>query len=61
MQEWLPEGHLARYVLEVVEGLDLKALERAHGGRGSAAYPPATRRSLLICGYATGCYFSRKL
>jgi hypothetical protein len=28
VQEWLPEGHLAWYVVEVVEGLDLSALER---------------------------------
>ena len=29
VQDWLPEGHLARYVVEVVEGLDLSELERA--------------------------------
>jgi transposase len=61
VQEWLPEGHLARYVVEVVEGLDLRELERAYGGRGSAAYHPATLLSLLIYGYATGCYSSRKI
>ena len=32
VQEWLPEGHLARYVVEVVEGLDLSELERAYAG-----------------------------
>ena len=61
VQEWLPEGHLARYVAEVVEGLDLSELERAYGGRGSAPYHPATLLSLLIYGYATGCYSSRKI
>ena len=61
VQEWLPEGHLARYVAEVVEGLDLSDLERAYGGRGSAPYHPATLLSLLIYGYATGCYSSRKI
>jgi transposase len=61
VQAWLPEGHLARYVVEVVEGLDLSDLERAYGGRGSAAYHPATLLSLLIYGYATGCYSSRKI
>jgi hypothetical protein len=30
VQEWLPEGHLARYLVEVVEGLDLGDLERAY-------------------------------
>ncbi len=55
--EWLPEVHLARYVVDVVEGLDLSALERAYAGRGS----PATLLSLLIYGYATGTLFSRKI
>jgi transposase len=48
MQEWLPEGHLARYVVEVVEGLDVGELERAYAGRGSLLYHPATLLSLLI-------------
>jgi len=61
VQEWLPEGHLARYVVEVVEGLDLGDLERAYAGKGSAAYHPALLLSLLIYGYATGCYSSRKI
>ena len=61
VQEWLPEGHLARYVVEVVEGLDLSELERAYAGKGSEAYHPAMLLSLLIYGYATGCYSSRKI
>lgn len=61
VQDWLPERHLARYVVEVVEGLDLRELERAYAGRGSAPYHPAMLLSLLIYGYATGCYSSRKI
>ncbi len=61
VQEWLPEGHLARYVVEVVEGLDLSELERDYGGRGSDPYHPATLLALLIYGYATGCFSSRKI
>jgi transposase len=61
VQEWLPEAHLARYVVDVVEGLDLLALERAYAGRGSEAYHPATLLSLLIYGYATGTFSSRKI
>jgi transposase len=61
VQEWLPEGHLARYVVEVVEGLDLSELERAYAGRGSEPYHPATLLGLLIYGYATGCFSSRKI
>ncbi|MBL0353861.1 MAG: IS1182 family transposase [Dechloromonas sp.] len=61
VQDWLPKAHLARYVVDVVEGLDLSALERAYAGRGSEAYPPATLLSLLIYGYATGTFSSRKI
>ena len=61
VQEWLPEAHLARYVVDVVEGLDLSELERAYAGRGSAAYHPAMLLSLLIYGYATGTFSSRKI
>jgi transposase len=61
IQEWLPEGHLARYVVEVVEQLDLSALERAYAGRGYDAYPPAMLLSLLIYGYATGTFSSRQI
>lgn len=61
VQEWLPESHLARYVVDVVEGLDLSALERAYAGHGSDAYHPATLLSLLIYGYATGTFSSRKI
>ncbi|HHK4595411.1 TPA: IS1182 family transposase [Pseudomonas aeruginosa] len=61
VQDWLPEPHLARYVVEVVEGLDLSKLESVYAGRGSAAYHPAMLLSLLIYGYATGAYSSRKI
>jgi transposase len=61
VQEWLPKAHLARYVVDVVEGLDLSTLERAYAGRGSDAYHPATLLSLLIYGYATGTFSSRKI
>jgi transposase len=61
VQDWLPESHLARYVVDVVEGLDHSELERAYAGRGSDAYHPATLLSLLIYGYATGMFSSRKI
>mgnify|MGYP003296220754 CR=1 FL=1 len=61
VQEWLPEAHLARYVVDVVERLDLSELERAYAGCGSDAYHPATLLSLLIYGYATGTFSSRKI
>ncbi|SER89183.1 Transposase [Azotobacter beijerinckii] len=55
------DSHLARYVVDVVEGLDLSELERAYSGRGSDAYHPAMLLSLLIYGYATGTHSSRKI
>jgi transposase/IS5 family transposase len=61
VQDWLPESHLARYVVDVVEGLDLSELERAYAGRGSDAYHPAMLLSLLIYGYATGTHSSRRI
>lgn len=61
VQDWLPKAHLARYVVDVVEGLDLSALEQAYAGKGSDAYHPATLLSLLIYGYATGTFSSRKI
>ena len=51
VQDWLPESHLARYVVDVVESLALSELANAYAGRGSDAYHPATLLSLLIYGY----------
>ncbi|HEX7323998.1 MAG TPA: IS1182 family transposase [Rhodanobacteraceae bacterium] len=61
VEDWLPEAHLARFVVEVVDKLDLSALTRQYAGRGSAAHHPAVLLALLIYGYATGVHSSRKL
>ncbi|MEO6421410.1 MAG: IS1182 family transposase [Candidatus Nitrotoga sp.] len=61
MHDWLPEQHLARFVVEIVEQLDLKSLERAYRGAGSAPFHPALLLSILVYGYATGVFSSRKL
>jgi transposase len=61
VNEWLPSDHLARFVVEVIEQLDLSALTRQYGGRGSAAYHPAVLLGLLIYGYASGVHSSRKI
>lgn len=50
VQDWLPETHLARYIANVIESLDLSGIERAYAGRGSDAYHPASLMSLLIYG-----------
>jgi transposase len=61
VQAWLPEDHLARFVVEIVDGLELGPLTRAYGGRGSDAFPPAMMVALLFYGYATGVFASRQL
>jgi len=61
IDEWLPEKHLARFVVEVVDGLDLSAMVRSYRGSGSASYHPALLLGVLVYGYATGVFSSRKL
>jgi transposase len=41
LDEWLPERHLARFVVEVIDGLDLSAMVQSYRGSGSAGYHPA--------------------
>jgi transposase len=61
IDEWLPENHLARFVVEIVSQLDLTPLKRQYAGRGSEAFHPEMLLSLLFYGYATGVFSSRKL
>ena len=37
VQEWLPEDHLARFIVDVIEQLDLSAIDESYAGRGSDA------------------------
>jgi transposase len=65
LDDWLPEVHLARYVVDVVKELDrsgaLTDLVQAYGRRGSKSYHPAVLLALLIYGYATGVFSSRAI
>lgn len=61
VDEWLPEQHLARFVVEVIEGLDLRAMSGSYRGSGSASYYPRMLLGILVYGYATGVFSSRKL
>jgi transposase len=61
VDEWLPERHLARFVVEVIEGLDLRSMSGSYRGSGEASYPPQLLLGLIIYGYATGVFSSRKL
>jgi transposase len=64
LQDWLPEGHLARFIAEVTDQLDLTALYATYerqDGRGLAAYHPLMMTRLLLYGYAIGVRSSRAL
>ena len=61
IEEWLPQRHLARFVVEVIDGLDLTVMSKSYRGTGSACYHPAALLGLLVYGYATGVFSSRKL
>ena len=61
VDEWLPQRHLARFVVEVVERLDLRVMTGSYRGSGEASYHPQLLLGLIIYGYATGVFSSRKL
>ena len=61
VEDWLPKDHLARFVVDIVDQLDLSALTRQYRGSGSAAYHPTVMLGLLVYGYATGVYSSRRI
>lgn len=61
LQDWLPEDHLARFIVDIVSQLNLRSLSETYAGKGSKAYHPEVLLSLLFYGYATGVYSSRKI
>jgi len=61
VDEWLPERHLARFVVEVIAGLDLRAMTGSYRGSGEASYHPQLLLGIMVYGYATGVFSSRKL
>jgi transposase len=61
VDEWLPQRHLARFVVEVIAGLDLRAMTGSYRGSGEASYHPKLLLGIIIYGYATGVFSSRKL
>jgi transposase len=61
VQDYLPDDHLARFVVDIVEQLDLSHLSAVYSGRGSKPFHPALLVALLFYSYATGVFSSRKL
>ena len=61
IQDWLPERHLARFIVDIVSQLNLRPLAETYAGKGLKAYHPEILLSLLFYGYATGVFSSRKI
>ena len=63
VRDWLPEGHLAWFVLEVVERLDLRAIYGAYraDGSGRPAHEPAMMVALIVYAYCVGERSSRQV
>jgi transposase len=62
--DWLPQGHLAYFILDVVDQLDLSEIEaavQASDPRGTRPYSPAMMMALLVYGYCVGVRSSRKI
>ena len=63
VREWLPEGHLAHHVSDLVDGLDLTAFYVPYEGDGrrNAPYEPRMMLKVLVYAYATGVFSSRRV
>src|SRR5581483_11314931 len=62
--DWLPQGHLAYFVLELVRELDLSPIEDAiqsKDPRGVRPYSPRMMTALLLYAYCTGVFSSRRI
>ena len=60
VEDWVPQGHLARFISEVVDDLDLSAIESSYDEeRGYPPYHPAMMTALLLYSYCRGVYSSR--
>jgi len=63
LQDWLPPGHLAYFINDTVDALDLSAFHARYAGGGARNQPfhPAMMVKVLVYGYATGVFSSRKI
>ena len=61
LRDWVPADHLAHFIVDAVEALDLRQIKVNVRGTGSAQYPPAMMLALTIYSYATGTFSSRAI
>jgi transposase len=63
LREWLPENHLAYFVSDVIDHLDLSAMDEVYGNekRGQPPYDPRMMTKVLVYGYCVGVFSSRRI
>jgi transposase len=63
LRDWLPENHLAYFVSDVVDNLDLSAMDAVYGNekRGQPPYDPLMMTKVLVYGYCVGVFSSRRI
>ena len=61
LRDWVPPGHLAHFILDAVEEMDLRHIKVNDRGTGSEQYPPRMLLALLLYCYATGVFSSRRI
>ena len=63
LREWLPEDHLAYFVSDVVDNLDLSVMDAVYGTekRGQPPYDPVMMTKVLVYGYCIGVFSSRRI
>src|SRR5712692_10283492 len=63
LREWLPEDHLAYFVSDVVDSLNLSSMDAVYGDeqRGQPPYDPRMMTKLLVYGYCVGVFSSRRI
>ena len=61
LRDWVPADHLAHFVVDAVEALDLRQVRVNVRGTGDEQYPPSMMLALLIYSYATGTFSSRRI
>src|ERR1700722_18406805 len=61
VEDFVPQGHLARVISEIVETMDTQSIEQQYSFKGQKSYHPKILLKLLIFGYSTGVVSGRKI
>lgn len=61
LRDWVPDNHLAQFIIDAVAELDLRQVKVNERGTGSEQYPPTRLLSLVVYSYATGVFGSRRI